>query len=168
MKSTRREIIQDICVNGVIAATYAALTIAIAPLSYGAIQFRFSEVLVLLCFFNKKHSIGLTLGCLLANCFSPTASLDVLFGTAATLIACVGMMFCKHLAVAILFPVVSNAFIIAWELSFFAEPFWFSALTVGLGELAVMIGGYIIFMILKRNKTFFRVIRANQNLEFKL
>ena len=167
MNNSRREIIRDICVNGIIAATYAALTIAIAPLSYGAIQFRFSEILVLLCFFNKKHTIGLTLGCLLANCFSPTASLDILFGTVATLIACVGIMFSKHLIVAIWFPVISNAFIIAWELSFFAEPYWFSALTVGLGELAVMVAAYIIYMFLKRNKTFLKAIRANQNIGFK-
>lgn len=167
MESTRKNIIQDICVNGLIAATYAALTIAISPLAYGPIQFRFSEIMVLLCFFNKKYTIGLTLGCLLANCFSPTASLDIPFGTLATLIACIGVMFSKQMLVAILFPVISNAFIIAWELSFFSEPFWFSALTVGAGELAVMIAGYIIFMLLKRNQGFMKAIRATQNIDFK-
>ena len=120
----RRDIIKDICVNGLIAAAYVAMTLAVSPLAYGPIQFRFSEIMVLLCFFNKKYAYGLTIGCLIANCFSPTASLDIPFGTVATLLACIGIMFSKHLAVAILFPVVSNAFIIAWELSFFNEPFW--------------------------------------------
>ena len=92
MEKSQKGIVQDICINGIIAATYAALTIAISPLSYGPIQFRFSEIMVLLCFFNKKHSIGLTLGCLLANIFSPTAVLDVPFGTMATLIACIGII----------------------------------------------------------------------------
>ena len=167
MKRTRKEIIQGICINGIIAATYAALTIAMSPIAYGPIQFRFSEIMVLLCFFNKRYSVGLTLGCFLANCLSPTASLDIFFGTAATLIACLGIMFSKWLLLAAAFPVISNAFIIAWELTFFGEPYWFSALTVGLGELTVMVAAYIIFMVLKRNKGFFKIIQANQNLEFK-
>ena len=167
MGKSRTSLIQDICVNGLIAATYAALTIAISPLAYGPIQFRFSEILVLLCFFNKKYAIGLTLGCLIANCFSPTASLDVLFGTVATLIACLGIIFSKQMLLAIWFPVISNAFIIAWELSYFGEPYWFSVLTVGAGELAVMIGGYIMFMLLKHNKGFMKAIRATQNTDFK-
>ena len=167
MEKTRTSLIQDICVNGLIAATYAALTIAMSPIAYGPIQFRFSEIMVLLCFFNKKYAVGLTLGCLLANCFSPTASLDIPFGTVATLIACIGIMFSKHMLLAICFPVISNAFIIAWELSFFHEPFWFSALTVGAGELTVMIAGYIIFMFLRKNKGFMKAIRATQNTEFK-
>ena len=167
MKKSRIDIVQDICINGIIAAVYAAFTIAISPLAYGPIQFRLSEILVLLCFFNKKHTIGLTLGCLLANCFSPTATLDIPFGTVATLLACLCIMFSKHLVVAIWFPVISNAFIIAWELSFFSEPFWLSVLTVGAGEAAVMVAGYIVFMLLKKNKSFFKAIKANQNLEFR-
>ena len=167
MKRTRKEIIQGICINGIIAATYAALTIAMSPIAYGPIQFRFSEIMVLLCFFNKRYSIGLTIGCFLANCLSPTASLDILFGTAATLLACLGIMFSKWLLLAVSFPIISNAFIIAWELTFFGEPYWFSALTVGLGELTVMTAAYIIFMILKCNKGFFKIIKADQNLEFK-
>ena len=167
MKRTRKEISQSICINGIIAATYAALTIAMSPIAYGPIQFRFSEILVLLCFFNKRYSVGLTIGCFLANCLSPTASLDILFGTAATLLACLGIIFSKWLLLAVSFPIITNAFIIARELTFFGEPYWFSALTVGLGELVVMVASYIIFMILKRNNGFFKVIKADQNLEFK-
>ena len=76
-------------------------------------------------------------------------------------------MFSKHMLLAICFPVISNSLIIAWELSFFHEPFWFSALTVGAGELTVMIAGYIIFMFLRKNKGFMKAIRATQNTEFK-
>ena len=167
MEKTQKSLVQDICINGIIAATYAALTIAISPLAYGPIQFRFSEIMVLLCFFNKKHTIGLTLGCLLANLFSPTAVLDVPFGTLATLIACVGIMFSKHLVVAACFPVIANAFIIAWELSFFGEPYWMSALTVGLGELGVMVLAYIFFILIRKSKSFLKAIHAEQNTEFK-
>ena len=166
MTSKRKETIQEICINGLIAALYVAFTVALAPVSYGPVQFRFSEVLVLMCFFNKKYSVGLTLGCLIANIFSPTAVLDIPFGTLATLIACIGIMFSKHLAIALVFPVVVNAFIIAGELSLFGEPFWFSVLTIAAGELIVMIVGYVTVMI-TRSPSFYKVIKANQNTEFK-
>jgi len=93
---------------------------------------------------QKRYAIGLTLECLIANCFSPTAALDVPFGTIATALACLGIMFSKWLLLAIVFPVVSNGFIIAWELSFYNTPFWGSVWTIALGELAVMVAGYII------------------------
>ena len=77
-------------------------------------------------------------------------------------------MFCKHLVVAIAFPVIFNAFIVVWELTFFGEPYWLSVLTVGIGELVVMILGYILYMtIAKRNKAFLKILKADQNLEFK-
>ena len=166
-KARRTDIIKDMTANALIAALYAAFTIAIAPISYGPIQFRFSEILVLLCFFNKKYMIGLTLGCLLANLYSPTASLDIPFGTAATLVACVGIMFSKHLAVAAIFPVVCNAFVVGGELYLFGSPFWYNVLWVGVGELVVMIAAYVIFMLLKRNESFYKLINATQNTEFK-
>ena len=167
MENGKKDLIQEICLNGLIAALYAVLTIVIAPLSYGAIQFRFSEILVLLCFFNKRYSIGLILGCMIANIFSPTAVLDVPFGTVATALACLGIMFSKHLLVAITFPIVFNALIVGWELTYFGEPFWFSTLFVALGELTMMVIGYIFFFFIKRSKHFLRAIKANQNLDFK-
>jgi len=92
-------------------------------------------------------------------------ALDVPFGSIATALACLGIMFSKWLLLAIAFPVISNAFIIDWELSFYSESFWLSVATIALGELVVMVAGYIIFMILMRIKMFLKAIKANQNLE---
>ena len=39
---------RSLCVSAVIAALYAALTILLAPISYGAIQLRVSEAMTLL------------------------------------------------------------------------------------------------------------------------
>ena len=165
MEKSHKDIIQEISFNALIAAAYVVLTVLISPLSYGSIQFRFSEILVLFCFFNKRYGIGLTLGCLIANIFSPTASLDVIFGTIATALACLCIMFSKHLIVAITFPVIFNGFIIAWELTFFEMPYWMSVLTISLGELAVMIVGYLFFTFIRQSKGFLRAIKANQNLD---
>ena len=49
-----------------IAALYIALTL-INPLSYGAVQFRVSEMLNNLVVFNKRYIWALTLGCAVAN-----------------------------------------------------------------------------------------------------
>jgi uncharacterized membrane protein len=147
MNKSRKDIVLEISINALIAAAYVVFTVLVSPLSYGPIQFRISEILVLFCFFNKRYGIGLTLGCLIANLFSPTATLDVIFGTVATALACICIMFSKHLIVAALFPVIFNGFIVAWELTFFGEPYWLSVATVSLGELAVMV--VLIFSLLQ-------------------
>ena len=158
---------RDIALNGIIAALYAVITFIGSPIAYGAIQFRIAEIFVLLCFWNRKLVIGLVIGCLISNAISPLGLLDVFFGTLATLVACLGIIFCRHLIVAILFPVVSNAFIVAAELTTLGEPYWMSVLTVGAGELAVMIAGYILYLVLKKKQGFFDLIRATRNQEFK-
>lgn len=45
---------RDLLLNAAAAAVYAALTLALAPLSYGPVQIRFSECMVLLAFYNKN------------------------------------------------------------------------------------------------------------------
>ena len=73
---------------GMIAAIYAALTyLAMAlNLAYGSIQFRFSEALTILPIFTPAAVPGLAIGCLIGNLASPYP-LDLVFGTAASLIA---------------------------------------------------------------------------------
>lgn len=163
-----KENVKTIVYNAVVAALYVAFTYITYPLSYKSIQFRFSEIMVLLCFFRKDYIPGLILGCIIANLGSDIP-FDWAIGSLATTLACLGICFSKHLAIAIIFPVISNAFIVAAELYFFFEvPFWYSVLTVGAGELAVMVVGYILFMVLRRTrKNFGEIIRANQNIDFK-
>ena len=158
----------DIAANSLIAAIYVVLTLITYPISFLGLQFRFAEILVLLCFFRKDYAIGLVLGCAIANIPSAIGIVDVGFGSLATLIACIGIMFSPRLAIACLFPIVSNAFIVGFELwKFLGEPFWMSTGLVALGETVVMVVGYILFMILKRRPRFFDWIRAKQNIAFK-
>ena len=158
---------KDVVQNGLLAAMYVALTILLAPISFNAIQFRVSEILVLVCFFDKKKMIGLVLGCLIANLVSPLGIIDIAFGTLATTLACLGIIFSKHLIVAILFPVIANGFIVGLELYIIGQPFWFSVGMVALGELGVMVIGYILFFLLRKRQSFFTAIRATQNVNFK-
>ena len=82
---------KTIAFNAIIAAVYAALTILLAPISYGSIQMRISEIMVFLAFYNKKYIPGLVLGCLIANIPSPLGLWDICFGTFATLVAVIAI-----------------------------------------------------------------------------
>ena len=70
-----------------IAAVYTVLCLVLQPFSYGAVQVRVAEAFCLLPVFGAEYIVGVTLGCLLANLLGSTM-VDVVFGTAATLIAC--------------------------------------------------------------------------------
>jgi len=54
-----------------IAALYFVFTVAIAPISYGPIQFRVSEALKVLVLFNPVYALGIGLGTFFANMISP-------------------------------------------------------------------------------------------------
>ena len=73
----------------VIAAVYAALTIILAPISYGAFQCRISEALCVLPCLTGAAVPGLFVGCLLSSVLTGAPVLDVVFGSVATLIAAV-------------------------------------------------------------------------------
>lgn len=140
---------------------YAALTLALAPISYGPIQFRVSEILCILPFFLPVSAGGLTVGCILANLLGPGLGwMDVVFGSLATLLAslctaAIGMR-ARRLGdvgwgpclLACLMPVLFNApmigFVIAYavkaegvEASIWSMTALFGA-QVGFGEAIVM------------------------------
>ena len=72
----------------VLAAAYCAVSLALAPLSFGAVQMRVSEAFTLLPVFSPAAIWGVTLGCALSNALGSSMGLiDVVFGTSATLIA---------------------------------------------------------------------------------
>ena len=64
---------RSVCLSAMIAALYAALTLLLAPISYGAIQCRISEAMTLLPILLPQAIPGLVIGCLVANLLSPVA-----------------------------------------------------------------------------------------------
>jgi uncharacterized membrane protein len=58
----------------IIAALYAVFTIAIAPISYGPIQFRVSEILKVFVLFDPYTALGIGIGTFFANLASPFVS----------------------------------------------------------------------------------------------
>lgn len=133
--------IKFISISGIIAALYVGLTWLLSPISFGSIQFRISEVLLLLVILNPKYAYSLIIGCLIANTTSPLGWYDIVFGTLATLFAVLPMLKIKNIGLACLFPVISNSIIVSIELGLALDMFnifWFNMLTVGLGEAIVL------------------------------
>lgn len=73
--------------GAVIAALYALLTLALAPISSGLLQIRVSEGLSVLPFLCPEAVPGLFIGCLAANLITGGMWLDVVLGSLATLAA---------------------------------------------------------------------------------
>jgi uncharacterized membrane protein len=165
--------VKEITKFACIIAIYWALTMVMYNFSYVPIQVRVSEILVLLCFFNKKYYLPLVLGCLISNFFSPYGLYDIIFGTLATAIALLGVCYSKNIFVAALYPVLVNGLIIGFEITFLEvgfqlEVFLFNSLMVAAGEfISVFILGIPIFMLLRKNRTFMELVDANQNINFE-
>ena len=148
--------------TAVIAALYALLTVALAPISYGNFQFRVSEILVLLAYFDPFYIGGLTLGCFIANLLGPNGTMDVIFGTLATFIS-VGAIsltakYIKNKAslfIASLWPTIFNGLIIGWMLNItVGAPLWITIGEVALGEFVVItIVGIPVFKMIQNRYT---------------
>lgn len=155
----------------VIAAVYVVLCLALAPFSYGAVQVRIAEALCLLPVFGAEYIVGVTLGCFLANLLGSTV-IDVVFGTLATLLACLVTYKLRDLRVkglaipASLPPVVFNMLIVgAFEITFFfsdaaptAALAAFNAVAVGIGEIiSCTILGVALVKLVESNESLKRI-----------
>lgn len=138
---------QRIVRTAIIAALYAVITLALAPISYGSVQFRISEIMVLLAFFDPFYIGGLTLGCFIANILGPNGLPDVIFGTIATFISVYAISMTskyvnnnnKALFIASLWPTIFNGLIVGAELSYIANlPLIITMLEVAAGEVVVV------------------------------
>lgn len=172
---------------GLIAAVYAACTLValllLQGLAWGPVQFRISEALTVLAVLTPAAVPGLTIGCVIANLAAMVINgtgalglLDVVFGSAATLI---GALWCRKFAenpkVAMLGPVLANAIIVPaylpillQGLGFYTIPFTtisldgaylpmylFGLVATGIGEAAVIyILGTPLLAALRRAKVF--------------
>ena len=145
--------LKDLIFQSMIAATYVVLSLVFKDISFGMIQFRISEILVILILFSPKHLIGVSVGVLISNLFSPIAAFDVPIGTSATIIAGLLMILFRRKAWTIIFPPIVNAFAIGWMLWFALDyPFWESVGFVALGQFVItIVFGLPLYMFLKNS-----------------
>jgi len=143
---------KELTLAAVVAALYAALTMALP--AFSPIQLRVSEALTVLPFLFPVTAPGLTVGCLVANLLSPYGPVDVVCGTAATAIAAFLTMKAPNRWLAPLPPVICNGVIVggmlAWYEVGFGSGFWpvfaMNGLTVALGEFGAcyVLGGLLL------------------------
>ncbi|MCL2573501.1 MAG: QueT transporter family protein [Defluviitaleaceae bacterium] len=160
MKTNTKFSIRTMAVMAMIAAIYAAVTVAQAAIGFGPIQFRIAESLNLLVFFNPLYMPAVLLGVFIANFIaSPYGLVDVIVGTGASFIALALILLTKKLTnnlfVASLWPTIVNALMIPLVFLIYAgegvswEAFLPFAASVAIGQFVVVtIFGYILLRFL--------------------
>ncbi|MDP4119229.1 MAG: QueT transporter family protein [Bacillota bacterium] len=157
--------VRGITLAAVIAAFYTVLTVlpGISILSYGPLQFRISEALTVLPIFTPWAIPGLTIGCFVSNIFSTAGPMDMLFGTAASLIAAIATYLLRDRKrwIALIPPVVVNGVIIGTMITVFymdagkqfQTMLLYNMFTVAAGEAGVCyILGLPLAAYINRNK----------------
>ena len=144
---------RSLCLSAVIAALYAALTLLLAPISYGPIQLRLSEALTVLPILLPQAVPGLFVGCLIANLYTGMLT-DIVFGSLATLLAAIGTyLLRKKPVLAAACPVVSNGVIVGLVLSLsFNLPVALTMAEVAIGEIGAVLIGMLLLSGMKRAK----------------
>ncbi len=163
----QKKSLRSLAAGGVIAAAYAALSLVLAPLTFGAVQCRVSEALTLLPVASPASIWGVSLGCLITNAVGAgtganfLGALDILFGTAATVAAALatralGRFRFKGLPVlSALPPILINAAVIGAEWCWAATgslsgAFWVFAGQIALGQLPPCLLGVFLVRELER------------------
>lgn len=159
--------LRQLTAAGVIAAAYAALSLVLASITFGPVQCRVSEALTLLPVISPAAIWGVTLGCAVTNGVGAATGanflglLDILVGTAATLLAAVltrllgkcrfgGLPWLSALP-----PILINAVAIGAEWCYAATgsinvAFWVFAGQIALGQLPPCLLGVWLVGLLER------------------
>ncbi len=142
-----------------IAALYIVLVliqlipVPFVALTFGHIQLRIAEGLVLLPLVESAAIPGVFIGCLLSNLllsyFSGFGLIDILGGSLVTLIAAFLTSKMKNKITGILPPVVLNGLIVSIWVSYFTKvPYFITVLGIAGGELlSVLLFGSIILSV---------------------
>jgi len=156
--------LKDALEMSLIAGGYAALTILVAPIAYGPVQARISDVLLTLPFskrFGWKAVIGLTVGALLSNLASPYGIYDMVLGTFANFLASSAVLVASRLpisrkislAAGIALGIAAVDFTIGYVLLslIYQVPIIYALGGVALGEILTFgAGGYLLALGLEK------------------
>ncbi len=143
-----------------IAALYVVLTLVFAPISFGPMQVRISEILTILPLFTPAAIPGLFIGCIIGNIAGGAIVLDVVFGSIATLIgAVVGYLLRFNRWLVPIPTIVANALIVPFVLKYgygIDLPLFLMAVYVAVGEIigCFVLGELFASVLLKRRGVF--------------
>lgn len=136
-----------------VAAIYVAMTV-INPLGYGILQFRISEIILLLPFWNRKYVAPCLLGVFIANLFSPLGFIDAICGVLIGLIAyyIIAKVVKNHFLHAVGYSTICGLIVGAELTLVYHSPFLLNFTSVALSQLIIgIISVVIIEKLYKRN-----------------
>lgn len=146
--------------DGLLITIYVCLSLLLGIFSFGEIQIRVSELLIVLCLHDKHYIIPLTIACGLTNIIGVSLGLSVLpldfiFGSVATLISCLLVYYFRNIKISnrplisLFMPCLVNGLIIGLELSICLgqkDMFLLYAIYVGIGEfISVFVLGNLFY-----------------------
>lgn len=137
---------------GLIAALYIAITIVLAPISFGPLQLRVAEALTVLPILYIEAVPALFIAVLIANVYGGVGLVDIVAGSLITLLAAVVTYRFRHSFIAYLSPILLNGFLVSLYLHYlFGWPYWLTVLSISTGQAVVILGlGYPLIGILKK------------------
>ncbi len=160
MNKDRKKRQTEIMKAAMMAAIYAVVCMVLQPISFGPIQFRFSEILCLLSIDHRWALWGAILGCFLSNTFlGGLGIIDIAFGTLATAEGCILAYRFREKRIkgypilSAMMIVLANAIIIGIELGFiFDTPVLIGLymIQVGIGEALVLSLGLLFYKQIDR------------------
>ncbi len=143
---------KSIALAGMVGALYAALTVWLAPISYGPVQARLAESLTVLPYLFPQTIWGLYFGCMAANFFGGFGLIDIFGGSLITLFAA---LITRYLArfgkpwLAPLPPVILNALGVSLYLHILADmPYLITAGWIAVGQVISCYGLGLPFLVL--------------------
>lgn len=140
--------------TAVLAAVYVVLTL-INPIGWGMFQFRLSEALCVLPFFDRKNIPGVALGVVIANAFSPMGFFDIGAGVLTLVIAYTISKFIKNKYLnAIIFGVVAGLVVGAMLYYVLGLPFLMGFVSISISTIVIAVAA--VFLIDKNEATFKR------------
>lgn len=179
MKRNKSDRMRLLAVTGLIGGLYGALTLVLAPLSFGPVQCRAAEMLTILAAYTPAAIPGLTLGCVLSNLVGLSMGanvagvLDVVLGPLATGLAAALTYVLRRYRVgglplwSTLPPVVLNALIVGTELALVLTPDltlvgWLTwVASVAAGQLIACVGGGLLLAGMLQKTGFDRRLEQN-------
>lgn len=139
--------VKFLATSAIIAALYIAVTMLVAPISFGQVQFRIAELFNHLIVFNPRYMLGVVIGVFISNfLLSSIGPIDLIFGVGHTMITLGILIFICKFVKNIWARLIINTllftftmFIIAAQLHIVLEfPFWETWAFVAFGEFVVL------------------------------
>ena len=150
------------------AAIYVVLTVLFQPVSFGAVQLRVSEMLIVLPMFTSAAVPGLFIGCFFANILGGAVFWDVVFGSMATLIGAYFSYMLRNNRWLVPIPaVLSNALTVPFILKFaygVDVPLPLLILYITAGEfISCYICGEILISAIQKHSNIFSPTQGTDN-----